>query len=862
MRDRIFRMFRKYTIQKLILLFLAVYILSKGISYIPTLQIKREKLPDLKTELSPSLGLVEVTNGEVLVAENDTKRLYFNMDNMNLKVEDKNGSMVWNSIYNSGSVDEQSLIKISYIGKSDTSIDWDSYTYSTIGKTYSLEKIKDGIRININMKEASSYRLNEYMPQKISIGRYESVFVEGLNKKAEEGILTLEDVDMYKMTLSLVYVIDEANDCYYSRYAIAPPPISMVLQLIEITKILGYDSEQLIEDNAEFDINTSFLETAEFVIPLEAVLDGNDFIIRIPTNQIQTINPYYTISHIDLLPYFGSVMASDVLDGWILVPDGTGALLEMNGYNSNYSTYNRSLYYNTYYKDYYRMNLYKEDLSMPLFGMIYGKESVGGFLGIIEDGDETAFIKAAVASLKDGEGGKINRVNAGVDTVQQERVSLQHPWSSDGGGFLVHTGLLDIDITIRYKLYSEPVTYYDMAKDYQDYLISKYQLKKEYSIEHKIFLDVIGSLTLVGNVAGVTYDDIVSMTTYKELQAILEDIKDIPAIVNYMGIFNNGIENSVLNKADITSQNGSKEELNQLLDFALNNQKEIFLQADISKVYKEGKGFKSGTHALYSAYGWPAFHLTYNYAYKEMWEPLHDYFVMNPVYLSSVVDGFIKDSKEYENLYIGDLASRFYANYRKNDIVSPAQAQVIVDENLKKLSNVKTLALYNPNIEKIIYGKYAVDISRESSGYGMIAAQIPFRQLVMNGLIEYTTLNINESPDWNDYFLLQALELSSIPKYTITSKNLDILKNTIYDDTILSREYSQLKNDIKGFYEKYHDAVSQINSSEITNHIILEDNVFETTYANGVKVITNYNKYSITLNSGLTLDALGYEIIK
>jgi hypothetical protein len=224
------------------------------------------------------------------------------------------------------------------------------------------------------------------------------------------------------------------------------------------------------------------------------------------------------------------------------------------------------------------------------------------------------------------------------------------------------------------------------------------------------------------------------------------------------------------------------------------------------------------------------------------------------------VDGFLKKAGKYNNLTIGDLATEYYANYEDDSIVTPLQAQAIINKILAKMAETKTLALNNPDMNKIRYGTYATNISRESSGYGGIAVEIPFRQLVMNGLINYTTLDVNETGTSEDYFLLQALELGSYPKFSITSKNLDQLKNSTYTDFI-SREYSKIGEDIKELYHRYEEAFSQINSMEINNHTILAEKVFETTYANGARVITNYNKYPVLVGEQ-EIGALGYTIIQ
>ncbi len=859
----IFRAFRTHTVIKLLGLVLLGCALVWGLKWLPSLQIRQTPIPRVyQGELAASAGMVEEDAGEVLVAETDTRKLYLNSETLNLKVEDKATGKTWNAIHPEGTEDEKSLLKISYIGEDNTVLSWNSFLYSVKDKTYTMERIEGGVRINLAMKELDSLRVNEYVPQRITIEKYEDTFVKGLEEKAAQGVITPEEKEKYDTALSLTYARDEEKNCYYNRYSKAPP-ISVVNQLIQITKLLNYTKDQLMADNADFGISVDIVEPASFLIPVEAVLDGDDFIVRVPANQIKNENEYYTITRIEVLPYFGSVSPAQAAEGYALVPDGSGALLNLNEFNSNYGTYSRALYNNTYYNDYFYMNSYPESLSMPVFGMIYGKgeTAAGGFLGIIDQGDETAFITAAMASAEaNGGGGTYNRVYSSFDATQYSLVSIMGPYDSSGGKFMSGTGMMDIDYRICYKLYPEEVTYYAMARTYQDYLVQKYGLTRRYEDGGKLHLDVAGALTLEERLLGIAYHKVISMTSYSELKEIMTDLQDIPLVVDYLGVFDEGLNNRLMSNAEPVKANGSGKELKELLGYAKEQGQEIYLGTDFSRIYAEGGGFRANTHGTYDFTGYPAFVYGYHYPTGMFTSLVKPYNILAPEYLSSVVERFLKNAGAYDSLYIDDLAVSYYANYRKNKIVTPAQAQAVVHDNLTKLSKEKTLTLNNPHMNKIGYGKYAVNISRESSGYGGFAEEIPFRQLVMNGLISYTTLNVNEAGVDEDYFLLQALELGSSLKFTITAKSLDLMKNKVYSEFV-SRQYSLLREDIKELYQRYEEAYEQIGSMEIADHAILADQVFETTYANGARVITNYNKYPVQLEDR-EIEALGYAIIR
>ena len=162
-------------------------------------------------------------------------------------------------------------------------------------------------------------------------------------------------------------------------------------------------------------------------------------------------------------------------------------------------------------------------------------------------------------------------------------------------------------------------------------------------------------------------------------------------------------------------------------------------------------------------------------------------------------------------------------------------------------------------MDNIAYGSIAVDVSKESSDYATFSHTIPFRQLVMNGLCDYTTENVNISSKNAEYFVLQAAKLGSYPKYILTSKPVTSLKNTDYH-YLYSAQYDLLKDGIKAMYAQIADIRGKIGTNEIAGHTCLAEKVYKTTYANGVEVIVNYNLHSVELEDGTVLEAEAYRI--
>ena len=235
------------------------------------------------------------------------------------------------------------------------------------------------------------------------------------------------------------------------------------------------------------------------------------------------------------------------------------------------------------------------------------------------------------------------------------------------------------------------------------------------------------------------------------------------------------------------------------------------------------------------------------------------FYMLAPNWLGDVTDSFLEEASDYDQLAITDMAGMYYADYRFRSFVLGEEADVVLNENLAKLSENKTLVLKNPHTDKLQYGEVAVDVARESSDFVTFAHTIPFKQLAMNGLIDYTTTDVNLSSREPAYYVLQAAELGTWPKFTITAKNVSALRDTAYN-YLYSVQYDLFAEEIKSVYEECDAIRTKIGTNEIIAHTTLADQVYETTYANQTKVVVNYNLFDVTLADGTVLGAQEYQI--
>ncbi|MDF2869278.1 MAG: hypothetical protein K0R05_853 [Anaerocolumna sp.] len=864
--DKLRKIYARHFARKMIATVLILCFIIGLLRYIPVLGVKANSLPQAeKAELAVPGEEIPHTAGEVLVAESDSKQLYINAETMNLKVKDKNTGKTWYTAVNGSSqAAELALLTLSYLGEDNNLYEWDSYTYCTQLGSYVLNKIENGVQITMDINEGESERFTEYYPQKMSVDRFENFFLGGIKTLVDSGKTDQATADKYKMTLELLYKKSITEEAYAVSYN-GTPPRSAVKQLIKLAELLGYTRDMLIEDSTEMGLSVTFAEPAQFKVVAEAVLDGDDFVFRVPTQEMVSGNSFYTIQNVKVLPNFGAAASKDYEEGYILVPDGAGALFQFNTFNAAVPDYIRPVYDNDYLTDYYFAPEFGEELMMPVFGMTYGpmENASHGFLGIIEKGAETSYINVKLGSTSKDSASSYNKAYVSFDAAQYSSVKIYGPYSDNKASYLVDTGVLDVDYIIRYKLFPGKVTYYDMAKTYQEYLMQQWDRKETaYPEKAKLYLNFLGGISLTERFLGIPYQSSYSMTSYEEMTDILNDLPGVNLALKYTGFFNGGFENKLNNKAEQVAANGSEKEFNKLKALTQERNADLFLEVNLAKVYDKGNGFSAKKHAVYDYSNTPA--TMYRYllslgildGYTGF--DVNYFYLLSPRYLNGVVEDFLKSASEYDKLSISDLAHYNLADYRFKKNVSVYEAGRIVDSNLEKISESHELSLENPMMKNLVYGSYAEDISRESSNYATFYTTIPFRQLVMNGLAQVTTENVNMSSNNPAYYVLQAVELGVYPKFTLTAKSDDILQESAYS-YYYATEYEKQKDTINQVYEACKTAWEEIGDMEITGHKILGDNVFSTEYASGVKVITNYNLHSVNVN-GSEIPALGYII--
>lgn len=275
---------------------------------------------------------------------------------------------------------------------------------------------------------------------------------------------------------------------------------------------VGYTPAEVARDHESFGITPPSENRELFKISVEYLLDGDSFIARVPIDAIeapgerkvydyskklyQTL-PAMPITRVQLLPAFFAAKAGE--QGYLFVPDGSGAIIEFETPKGAKGVYNQPVYGADLALAGGAENEKIEQIYMPVYGIVRGSDAV---LAVIESGDAYASITADVAMRTSS----YYSVSSAYSILPWTQASLQgEPYFENK--HLVSRNYKNVyqarpqseDIMVRFRFLSgDDACYSGMARLYRDDL-----RLGEPSVAPGSVLELVGGVNTHVNVLGV-----------------------------------------------------------------------------------------------------------------------------------------------------------------------------------------------------------------------------------------------------------------------------------------------------------------------------------------------------------------------
>jgi len=849
----------RYIILALIITVALLYVFAFNMK--PTTLLETELISFSKDDFVDS-ELLSDTNK--LVTSNAFYELYLDETTSYFRVVDKVTGDIWESnpsiddpwesdvdrtITNSAIDKQKSTFELSYFNSAGSLATINNYKYSiyhpksildSAGKrTYEIKYTENGFQVLylIQDLEIDYLYFPKYLPKDV--------------------LEAMEDRDLLEAIAYTGYDED------YEAYEIIQYEEMSRLVKKRLFKVfyedMDYTREQSIAENARYGYTEQY-EKVYFEIGFDITLN-NDGIDASIINESIVEPGNVKIASIAFLPLFGtavSEIAGVETEGYIVLPDGSGAVIEFNNGKYYQEPYSKRLYGEDIAILDYKMAEQQQKISIPLFGMV---KETSAFAAIITKGDTMATIKADVSGRIDS----YNRVYVSFKLRESESITLGSGYNQYGLD-LYTKDIVETDFTIRFIFLDDDHSdYVGIAKAYKDYLVNS----KEFSgvdTTHETMLtaEFLGAYQQKGFFLGVPYYSDNSLTTFDESIVILDDLmsRDVNNInVIYTGMINGGLSSTLSDKFKIEKELGSKRDYTNYLDYLEANNINMYPQVKLlttSEYNKTFDGFRytsnriDGSQSLLFNY-----HLPSKLPYSEtQFTYLADEFVINPLYLGTIMDKF---SKDYEQEYIAFdmLGSILGGNYDRGNVLYKQDALLLQKAILSNTS--ESIMLSNPLGFAIPYADYITNLPTETTLYAILDYQIPLVQLVLSGMIDYSTESLNLLSERSvQYNFLKVIETGSNIKYTLTFDDSKELRNTPYN-YYFSTNYTN-------WISKIEDTVKEldnlgIHEGSLVGHVRLENNVYKVTYSNGLEIIINYNLSDVTIGT-VEVEAMNYVVVE
>ncbi len=600
--------------------------------------------------------------------------------------------------------------------------------------------------------------------------------------------------------------------------------------------------------------------TANVYIPVQYTLTEDGFMAEIVTSEIKGVgsNPY-AVETVSLLPYFGAGGLED--DGYLLVPDGSGALINYNNGKHYNQAYSEMVYGKNPAIETTEAGTVKERISMPVFG---AKTNDHAFVGVIVAGEACSKI-SATTSKNDS---CYNHVYPSAVLREYSILYKKGDVNANKSSYTIDYSddLMDgANYAVRYFfLEGDKADYVGMSELYREYLKKNGMLKDSELADKKYtVLDLVGAVSIKKYVMGVKKPVVTALTTYNEVCEIVKELKaqGVENIaINYIGALNSGLNNKTYNTVSPESVLGSKKEFKAMIEYLEEEGILLFLESNPVDLYEDGNGLTENGDSTKSFFDHYAFQYKFELD-KGTQIPTTRWHLLRPQLLAEVTEGFSKSAASWNvnNVSLARLGEVLYSYYYKDEYyASRTQGlQMWADAMKAADDNAKYVMLHGGNAYCAPYADVITDVSDSHSNFDMQDDVIPFYQLVFQGNKLLTGNGINTTVDFEQAFL-KALETGSSLKFNLIYGEVSQLVGTDYN-TMVSYSYDYWKNTLIEKSLEMQKAVAQFAGQDVVGHKILEEDVILTSYESG-DVIVNYRNEAYTYQ-GQEIGARDYLVL-
>ena len=536
-------------------------------------------------------------------------------------------------------------------------------------------------------------------------------------------------------------------------------------------------------------------------------------------------------------PYMGAASATDPVtgtptDGYMIIPDGSGALIKYNNGKTNYASYSQKVYGMDYTAVPLNAPRVTEQAYLPVMATVQGDE---GLVMIATEGNANVFANAQVS---------------GQNKQAYNSCWFMFETRSTDEFFMSGTDQNKITVFEKYGIKtpqfgvefipvfnSEGVSAADCARVYRDYLESDRGLtEKTAANTSSLYVDTYGAVLKEESIIGIPVTIKKKLTTFKQAKEITDALQGAGAekiVLNYNDWTKNSVNRVVSTSGKALGKLGSTSDMT-----GMNNDK-LTVYGSVNNFTMEkgtwGFGQLSNT----------AIRVSSAYSRQSKYSPAFGVAVTGvspaliaPNTYTKIFDQTLESFKSngVTNMGLGDWSTKLVSDFsKKNGSSRNDTMNNLVNLYSKAVEGGEKIIAAGANSYILPYADAVTDVPVYSSAFNITDMDIPFYQMVIHGVVPYSSKAVNGSSN-TDLTFMRAIAAGSDLNYDMIYEDADELLDT-NDDTLYYSHWSGWTETAGNQARLAREILGPVSDYKIADYEV-EGDVIKTTYEKDGSQIT------------------------
>lgn len=530
-----------------------------------------------------------------------------------------------------------------------------------------------------------------------------------------------------------------------------------------------------------------------------------------------------------LNPYMGAVSSVDIngnpTQGYMIVPDGSGAVINYNNGKTNYASYSQKIYGRDYTAVPLTAPRVTEQAYLPVMATVEGNS---GLVAVVTEGNANVSANAQVS------GQNKQAYNSCYFTFETRSTDEFFMSGTDSNKITVfEKGDIQTEqFGIEYFPIDDEngVNYADCAAVYRDYLVNEKGLTaKTPANDTQLYVDTYGAVLKEESIIGIPITMKKKLTTFSQASEIASSLKDKGVdniVMNYNDWTNLSVKDVVADDAKACRKLGKTSDLTALNGDGLT----VYGSVNNFTMQKGRWGYftltntairVSSAYSRQSSYS-PAFGVAEGGVSPALIAPNTYVKIFNETLSSFTGEGV-------NSMGYGDWSTKLVSDFSKKNRSSRDKTMNTITNGYKdSVDKGQKVIAAGANSYVLPYVNAVTDIPVYSSGFNITDLDIPFYQMVLHGYVPYSTEALNGSSDGTRSYM-RALAAGSNVNYDMIYEDADELIDTRDDDLFYSH-YSGWLDTAANQFKVADKVLAPVSDYTISDYQVNGD-VITTTYS-------------------------------